>query len=135
MTVTLGTNQEMLVFEDLGEISCFTAGEDLVPGFVFLSGTNLTLFQAGALATYADRKPIGVVTGSYTSDDNPVGVRTRGVVRMIAASACSAGDSVYPSATAGRFNKTSTSASFAKSYGTVLTGAAESGVAWVKLSI
>lgn len=132
MTVTLSTEKQMLVFEG-EELSCFKAGGVIKPGFVKLSGTDLTVIQAVAYATGAKKLPIGVVTAAYTTGDTGVGVASSGVFEMVANAVCSAGDPVYPSSTAGRFEVAlATGLSFSP-IGTVIKGAAASGSAWVKL--
>jgi hypothetical protein len=136
MAVTLGTEKQMLLFEG-EELGCFKAGAAIKPGFVKISGTERTVIQATAYATGATKLPIGVVTASYKTGDTGVSVRSTGVVAMIANAACSAGDPVYPASTAGRFQITVavglSGIARMNPLGTVIKGAAESGVAWVKL--
>jgi hypothetical protein len=136
MTVTLGTEKQMLLFEG-EELSCFTAGAEIVPGFVKISGTERTVIQATAYATGATKLPIGVVTASYETGDTGVSVRSTGVVKLIADASCSAGDPVYPADTAGRFQITVAAGlsgiARMNPLGTVLKGASASGAAWVKL--
>jgi len=129
---TISNETLMPIYDGLHEISCFEAGEDLVPGFVMLSGADFKLYQAGALASGDTRLPIGVVSASYTSGDEAVSVLDKGVIGMVAAVACSAGDPVYASATAGKFVITVDSGVVAEPIATVIKGAAQDATALIK---
>jgi hypothetical protein len=130
------TIQKFFEYEDFGSYGFLEAGEDLVSGFVYLSGTDKTVFQCGASGT---KKPIGVAVNSY-SEGETVTIVDKGIVNMICDTALSAGQPVFPASTAGRVIATGANDGsgvpyFYGGFGTVVTGASASGVVAVKLQL
>lgn len=136
------TIQKLIEFEFEGPLGCFTAGEALVAGFVYTSGTAYTVLQCGASGT---KRPIGISTGTYSAGKQ-VTVIDKGIVNLIADVAMSAGQPVFPAATAGRVTYKGKTLSgvtiggegasvFQGGFGTVVKGASASGVVQVKLQV
>ena len=129
------TIQKLVEYIPTSEYGFFTAGEALVAGFVELSGTALTLVQSGASGT---KRPIGVAVTTYSAADT-VSIVVAGVVNLIADTALSAGQPIFPADTAGRVIATGAAdtSGVAKlsSLGTVIKGASASAIVQVLLSI
>lgn len=124
------TVQKFFEYEDFGSYGFLEAGTDIVSGFVYLSGVDKTIFQCGASGT---KKPIGVAVNSYSAGEI-VSIVDRGIVNMICDTALSAGQPVFPAATAGRVIATG-GTTFPTGFGVVVTGASASGVVAVKLQL
>jgi hypothetical protein len=130
---------KVLEFDAIGSVADFIAGSALVAGFVQMkSSTDWTIVTATQSAT--SYKPIGITTGSVASGATGVEVRDKGIVWMLCQEAMEVGNFVYPSSVKGRIIKTgaadaSGNSVFAGGFGTVIKGAAASGLALVKLQV
>ncbi len=122
------TIQKLVEFELDGPCGAYVAEEALKVGFVYLSGTAYSLLQCEASGT---KRPVGVCMNNYNATDK-VTVVDRGIVNLIADTALSAGQPVFPADTAGRVIATGGS-NFPGGFGTVVKGASASGVVQVKL--
>ena len=131
--------KKLLEFDAIGSVADFTAGSALSTGFVQMkSGTNWTIVTAEQSGT--NHRPIGIATGSAASGATGVEVRDKGIVWLLTQAALVAGNPVYPSSVKGRILGTgATDASgnsiYAGGFGTVIQGAAASGLALVKLQL
>jgi hypothetical protein len=130
------TIQKLVEFESDGPCGAYKAGEALKVGFVYLSGTAYTLLQCEASGT---KRPVGVCMNNYSAADT-VTVIDRGIVNLIADTALSAGQPVFPADTAGRIIATgkvdgSGVSYFQGGFGTVVKGGAASAVVQVKLQV